>query len=100
METPTAWARAGTASRATKTGAASYSPPSGRTKTSTPRRKEEDADEDQYSSFDSQEYEDGTLLEAGGTSRGPAPKMPDGGCPEEFPVEGQTGCHTAPSNMI
>ncbi len=35
----------------------------------------------------------GSLLEAGGPSEGPAPKMPGGGCPAEFPVEEPDGCY-------
>lgn len=35
----------------------------------------------------------GSLLEAGGPSEGPVPRMPDGGCPAEFPMEGPDGCH-------
>ena len=38
----------------------------------------------------------GTLLEAGGPTDGPVPPMPDGGCPEEFPIEDQEGCTAAP----
>ena len=37
----------------------------------------------------------GTLMNAGGPSEGPAPKMPGGGCPEEFPVEKDHGCYVA-----
>ncbi len=32
------------------------------------------------------------LLEAGGPQSGPAPLMPGGGCPEEFPVERDNAC--------
>ncbi len=35
----------------------------------------------------------GTLMEAGGSAEGPLPKMPGGGCPEEFPVEKEKGCY-------
>lgn len=64
------------------------------------------SDTGQYSSdstrYDSSEtisvtedqYTDSTLLEAGGPSKGPAPVMPDGGCPEEFPVQQASGCYT------
>ena len=38
----------------------------------------------------------GTLLEAGGPESGPAPPMPDGGCPEEYPIEEEGGCVAAP----
>ncbi len=37
-------------------------------------------------------YDDGTLLEAGGPKTGPAPPVPGGGCPEEFPVERGGSC--------
>lgn len=36
----------------------------------------------------------GTLMDAGGSSEGPMPKMPGGGCPEEFPVEKEKGCYS------
>lgn len=36
------------------------------------------------------------LLAAGGaTGGGPVPAMPDGGCPEEFPIEMPDGCYTS-----
>lgn len=35
----------------------------------------------------------GTLMEAGGPEDGPIPKMPGGGCPEEFPVEKDGACY-------
>lgn len=35
----------------------------------------------------------GTLLEAGGPSSGPAPLMPDGGCPREFPTMRDGACY-------
>ncbi len=38
---------------------------------------------------------DGSLMEAGGPAEGPLPKMPGGGCPEEFPVEQVDGCYAA-----
>ena len=44
---------------------------------------DESSSEDQY---------DASLLEAGGPSEGPAPKMPGGGCPPEFPLERTDGC--------
>lgn len=34
-----------------------------------------------------------SLLEAGGPEDGPLPKMPGGGCPEEFPAEKAKGCY-------
>ncbi len=42
--------------------------------------------------------ESGTLLEAGGLPQGPVPLMPDGGCPEEFPVERASACHMPQNN--
>ena len=33
------------------------------------------------------------LLEAGGSTNGPVPVMPGGGCPEEYPVERSGACH-------
>jgi hypothetical protein len=35
----------------------------------------------------------GNLLEAGGTSSGPVPLMPDGGCPREFPTMRYGACY-------
>ena len=32
------------------------------------------------------------LLQAGGPTNGPAPPMPGGGCPKEFPVQADGGC--------
>lgn len=34
------------------------------------------------------------LLEAGGPVSGPVPLMPDGGCPEEFPMQRDGACYT------
>lgn len=67
-------------------------------------------DSDQYSSSDtssssndddsSEQYQytsdddsGNILMEAGGPENGPAPKMPGGGCPGEFPVEKAEGCY-------
>lgn len=36
---------------------------------------------------------DKDLLEAGGPASGALPLMPDGGCPEEFPLESEGACH-------
>ena len=33
------------------------------------------------------------LLEAGGPTDGPVPLIPGGGCPKEYPVEGDGACH-------
>lgn len=35
----------------------------------------------------------GTLMEAGGPESGPAPKMPGGGCPQEYPTEKDGACY-------
>jgi cytoskeletal protein RodZ len=35
----------------------------------------------------------GTLMNAGGPPRGPVPKMPNGECPREYPVEKNGGCY-------
>ena len=37
----------------------------------------------------------GTLMEAGAPSEGPVPKMPGGGCPEEYPIEKGAGCYAS-----
>jgi hypothetical protein len=39
------------------------------------------------------QYGSDDLLEAGGPATGPVPLMPDGGCPEEYPVEDVGGCY-------
>lgn len=36
---------------------------------------------------------DGTLFKAGGPGSGPAPLMPNGGCPKEFPTKKGNGCY-------
>ena len=41
------------------------------------------------------EPERGTLMEAGGSITGPVPKMPGGGCPEEFPEPRGKACYAA-----
>jgi hypothetical protein len=35
----------------------------------------------------------GTLFEAGGSTYGPVPLMPDGACPKEYPVKRSAGCY-------
>jgi hypothetical protein len=35
----------------------------------------------------------GTLMNAGGPTEGPAPRMPDGSCPKEFPQERSEACY-------
>jgi len=37
----------------------------------------------------------GMLMEAGGSTEGPVPRMPSGSCPKEFPVEKGQGCYGA-----
>lgn len=39
------------------------------------------------------EDKDDALLQAGGSSQGPVPFMPDGSCPVEFPIEKAGACH-------
>lgn len=46
---------------------------------------------DQYATND-QYTDDGTLMDAGGPADGPVPVMPDGGCPEEFPLLQSGAC--------
>ncbi len=47
------------------------------------------SEEYQYTSEDDS---GNVLMEAGGPNAGPAPKMPNGGCPDEFPVERGGSC--------
>ena len=58
------------------------------------------SDEDSSRESSSEEYQyaasdksGAVLMEAGGPGEGPAPKMPGGGCPAEFPVERDGGCY-------
>jgi hypothetical protein len=37
----------------------------------------------------------GRVMEAGGSTNGPVPKMPSDSCPKEFPVEKGEGCYGA-----
>jgi hypothetical protein len=37
----------------------------------------------------------GRVIEAGGSTDGPVPKMPSDSCPKEFPVEKGEGCYGA-----
>ena len=37
---------------------------------------------------------DGTLMNAGGPTAGPIPKMPDGSCPPEFPAVQDDACYS------
>lgn len=64
---------------------------------SEPTTSQEDSDSDsggsdeyQYASADDS---GNILMEAGGPDDGPAPKMPNGGCPDEFPSEKDDGCY-------
>lgn len=50
------------------------------------------AAEDEDATATDEQYENDDLLDAGGPETGPAPLMPDGGCPEEFPIEREGGC--------
>ncbi len=52
---------------------------------------DDSSDEYQYASADGDPGN--TLMEAGGPQDGPAPRMPGGGCPGEFPVERGDGCY-------
>jgi hypothetical protein len=38
--------------------------------------------------------QNGTLMKAGGSTYGPVPPMPGGGCPKEYPVERNKGCYS------
>ena len=39
------------------------------------------------------QYDNGSLPDAGGPANGPVPLMPDGSCPAEFPVERSWACY-------
>jgi hypothetical protein len=39
------------------------------------------------------QYQGDDLFDSGGPADGPVPLMPDGGCPEEFPIERGDACH-------
>ena len=47
------------------------------------------------SSGGSDQYDGGTLMDAGGPGDGPMPLMPDGSCPEGFPTEWDGACYTS-----
>ncbi len=51
---------------------------------------EDSSDEYQYTAADDS---GNTLMEAGGPEDGPAPKMPGGGCPPQFPIKQEDGCY-------
>lgn len=54
------------------------------------------AADDQYddgSSTTTQDQGNGNLMKAGGSAAGPVPMMPDGTCPEEYPVARGGGCY-------
>ena len=54
---------------------------------------DDSSDQYQYTSADGDSDDSGNvLMEAGGPGDGPAPKMPGGGCPAEFPTERPEGC--------
>lgn len=79
----------------TSSGAADeqYSTSSGsQEETTTTVREDTSPASDQYSS---DETSKDTLLQAGGPAGGdPAPLMPDGSCPSEFPVKDDGGCYS------
>ncbi len=47
---------------------------------------EADSSSEEYQ-YTSEDDSGNVLMESGGPNDGPAPKMPNGGCPDEFPVE-------------
>ena len=47
-------------------------------------------DDDDISEY---QYETTPLFTSGGPEDGPVPPMPGGGCPPEYPVEKDDGCH-------
>lgn len=47
---------------------------------------------DQYAS--DYQYDSGTLMNAGGPGDGPAPLIPGGSCPEEYPTQRDGACYT------
>ena len=53
---------------------------------------------DQYGSAAGDQYQQdlgsGDLFDSGGSSIGPVPLMPDGGCPSQFPAERDGACYT------
>ena len=52
--------------------------------------RESSSEDDQYAAA---EDSDNVLMEAGGIAEGPAPKMPDGSCPTELPVDRGDSCY-------
>jgi hypothetical protein len=56
------------------------------------------AAQDQYGKAGSEQYQkelgSKNLFNAGGPPGGPAPPMPDGGCPPEYPVKQNGACYT------
>lgn len=50
-------------------------------------------DDDNNSNVTEYQYNTTPLFESGGPEDGPMPKMPGGGCPDEFPVEKSDGCY-------
>ncbi len=54
------------------------------------------AAQDQYGTAALDQYQQGlgNLFDSGGPTGGPAPPMPDGGCPPEFPIEQNGACYS------
>lgn len=53
---------------------------------------EESSESEEYQYIEDEDSGN-TLMEAGGAIEGPAPKMPDGSCPAEFPVDRGNSCY-------
>jgi hypothetical protein len=51
----------------------------------------DDPTQDDDNASESQ-YQDGTLMDAGGPTQGMVPMMPDGSCPAEFPTRQDGAC--------
>lgn len=64
--------------------------------TTTNQQYEETTATRQYEETTQYQYSTTPLFESGGPEDGPAPLMPGGGCPEEFPVEKDGGCYPEP----
>ena len=52
-----------------------------------------DGDDDSGTTqYETTQYNTSPLMESGGPEDGPAPRLPSGGCPDEFPVEKDDAC--------